>query len=233
MHITRYLNGDRIGETFRNFSQLQRRLSCQLLHRASEKCGSAWLAIQSTIMEHSVKKSSRIRSTTILCVRRGGRLAMGGDGQVTMGESVMKQKARKIRRLYNEKVMAGFAGSTADALSLFSRFEQKLEEYHGNLSRAVVELAKDWRTDRALRHLEALLLVADEKYTYLVSGNGDVIEPDDGIVAIGSGGPFALAAARALAKHTEMPAKEIVQEAMLLAGQICIFTNDQIVIEEI
>ena len=181
----------------------------------------------------SVKNPSRIRSTTILCVRRGGRLAMGGDGQVTMGESVMKQKARKIRRLYNEKVVAGFAGSTADALSLFSRFEQKLEEYHGNLSRAVVELAKDWRTDRALRHLEALLLVADEKNTYLVSGNGDVIEPDDGIVAIGSGGPYALAAARALAKHTEMPAKEIVQEAMLLAGQICIFTNDQIVIEEI
>jgi ATP-dependent HslUV protease subunit HslV len=132
-----------------------------------------------------------------------------------------------------EKVIAGFAGSTADALSLFSRFEQKLEEYHGNLNRAVVELAKDWRTDRALRHLEALLLVADDKYTYLVSGNGDVIEPDDGIVAIGSGGPFALAAARALAKHTEMPAKEIVQEAMLLASQICIFTNDQIVIEEI
>jgi ATP-dependent HslUV protease subunit HslV len=158
---------------------------------------------------------------------------MGGDGQVTMGESVMKQKARKIRRLFNEKVIAGFAGSTADALSLFSRFEQKLEEYHGNLSRAVVELAKDWRTDRALRHLEALLLVADEKNTYLLSGNGDVIEPDDGIVAIGSGGPYALAAARALIKHTEMPAREIVQEAMLIAGQICIFTNDQVVIEEI
>jgi ATP-dependent HslUV protease subunit HslV len=158
---------------------------------------------------------------------------MGGDGQVTMGESVMKQKARKIRRLFNEKVIAGFAGSTADALSLFSRFEQKLEEYHGNLSRAVVELAKDWRTDRALRHLEALLLVADEKNTYLLSGNGDVIEPDDGIVAIGSGGPYALAAARALVKHTEMSAKEVVQEAMLVAGQICIFTNDQIVIEEI
>jgi ATP-dependent HslUV protease subunit HslV len=158
---------------------------------------------------------------------------MGGDGQVTMGESVMKQKARKIRRLYNEKVLAGFAGSTADALSLFSRFEQKLDEYHGNLSRAVVELAKDWRTDRALRHLEALLLVADEKNTYLVSGNGDVIEPDDGIVAIGSGGSYALAAARALAKHTELSAREIVQEAMLLAAQICIFTNDQVVIEEL
>jgi ATP-dependent HslUV protease, peptidase subunit HslV len=181
----------------------------------------------------SVNKTARIRSTTILSVRRDGKLAMGGDGQVTMGESVMKSKARKIRRLFNEKVVAGFAGSTADALSLFSRFEQKLEEYHGNLSRSVVELAKDWRTDRALRHLEALLLVADTKNTYLLSGNGDVIEPDDGIVAIGSGGPYALAAARALLKHTEMPAKEIVQEAMLIAGQICIFTNDQIVIEEI
>jgi ATP-dependent HslUV protease subunit HslV len=158
---------------------------------------------------------------------------MGGDGQVTMGENIVKQKARKIRRLFNEKVLAGFAGSTADALSLFSRFEQKLEEYHGNLSRAVVELAKDWRTDRALRHLEALLLVADEKNTYLVSGNGDVIEPDDGIVAIGSGGPFALAAARALAKHTPMTAKEIVEEAMQLAGQICIFTNDQVTVEEL
>ena len=180
-----------------------------------------------------MNKAGRIRSTTILCVRRGGRMAMGGDGQVTMGESVMKQKARKIRRLYNDKVIAGFAGSTADALSLFSRFEQKLEEYHGNLNRAVVELAKEWRTDRALRHLEALLLVADEKSTYLVSGNGDVIEPDDGIVAIGSGGSFALAAARALLRHTEMSAREIVQESMLIAGQICIFTNDQVVIEEL
>ena len=181
----------------------------------------------------SADKAAKIRSTTILCVRRNGRMAMGGDGQVTMGENVVKQKARKIRRLYNEKVVAGFAGSTADALSLFSRFEQKLDEYHGNLNRAVVELAKDWRTDRALRHLEALLLVADDKYTYLVSGNGDVIEPDDGIVAIGSGGPYALAAARALAKHTEMSAKDVVKEAMLVAGEICIFTNDQVVIEEL
>lgn len=180
-----------------------------------------------------VKKRRQLRSTTILSVRREGRLAMGGDGQVTLGESVVKQKARKIRRLYSDKVLAGFAGTTADALSLFSRFEQKLEEYHGNLSRAVVELAKEWRTDRALRHLEALLLVADEKVTYLVSGNGDVIEPDDGIVAIGSGGPYALAAARALAKHTPMSARDIVQEAMALAGQICIFSNEQIVIEEL
>ncbi len=180
-----------------------------------------------------MKESALIRATTILSVRRGDRLAIGGDGQVTMGESVIKQKAKKIRRLYNDKILAGFAGSTADALSLFSRFEQKLEEFHGNLSRAVVELAKDWRTDRALRHLEALLLVADNKNTYLVSGNGDVIEPDDGIVAIGSGGPFALAAARALTKHTQLSAREIVQESMRLAGEICIFTNQEIVIEEL
>src|SRR5437763_6008486 len=182
---------------------------------------------------NSLTLGSTIRATTILSVRRGGHLAIGGDGQVTLGEGVIKHKARKIRRLYNDKILAGFAGSTADALSLFSRFEQKLEEYHGNLSRAVVELAKDWRTDRALRHLEALLLVADDKNTYLVSGNGDVIEPDDGIVAIGSGGPYALGAARALVKHTQMSARDIVQEAMLLAGQLCIYTNEQIMIEEL
>lgn len=158
---------------------------------------------------------------------------MGGDGQVTMGESIIKHKAKKIRRLYNNKVLAGFAGSTADAFSLFSRFETKLEEYHGNLSRAVVELAKDWRTDRALRHLEALLLVADKKATYLVSGTGDVIEPDDGIVGIGSGGPYAVSAARALLKHTKMTARDIVDEAMRIAGQICIFTNEQCTIEEL
>jgi ATP-dependent HslUV protease subunit HslV len=180
-----------------------------------------------------LSKGTRARSTTILSVRRDGHLAIAGDGQVTMGESVVKQKARKVRRLYGDKIVAGFAGSTADALSLFSRFEQKLEEYHGNLSRAVVELAKEWRTDRALRHLEALLLVADAKNTYLVSGTGDVIEPDDGIVAIGSGGAYALAAARALARHTSMSAREIAAEAMRLAGEICIFTNDQIAIEEL
>lgn len=180
-----------------------------------------------------MKKPVVLRGTTILCVRRDGCLAMGGDGQVTMGDNIVKQKARKLRRLYGDKVLAGFAGSTADALSLFSRFEQKLEEFHGNLSRAVVELAKDWRMDRALRHLEALLLVADEKNTYLVGGTGDVIEPDDGIAAIGSGGPPALAAARALSRHTSLSAKDIVREAMLVAGQICIFTNDQIMIEEL
>ena len=180
-----------------------------------------------------MEKSLRIRSTTILCVRRGETVCMAGDGQVSLGDNIVKQKARKIRRLYENKVLAGFAGATADALSLFARFEQKLEEYHGNLSRAAVELAKDWRTDRALRHLEALLLVADSKNTYLISGTGDVIEPDDGLVAIGSGGPYALAAARALAKHTSLSVREIVQEAMQVAGQMCIYTNDQIVIEEL
>jgi ATP-dependent HslUV protease, peptidase subunit HslV len=180
-----------------------------------------------------VSKSPRVRSTTILSVRRDNKLVMGGDGQVTMGEGVFKSKAKKIRRLYDDKILAGFAGSTADALSLFSRFEQKLEEYHGNLSRAVVELAKEWRTDRALRHLEALLLVADTKNTYLVSGNGDVIEPDDGVVAIGSGGPYAMAAARALMRKTSLSAHEIVKEAMQIAGEICIFTNDQVTIEEL
>jgi len=180
-----------------------------------------------------MSKTPEFHGTTILCVRRGNSLAMGSDGQVTMGESVVKQKARKLRRCFNDRVLAGFAGSTADAMSLFDRFDKKLEEYRGNLSRAVVELAKDWRTDRALRHLEALLLVADDKSTFLVSGTGDVIEPDDGIVAIGSGGAYALAAARALAKHTQLSAREIVLEAMLQAGQICIFTNDQIYIEEL
>lgn len=180
-----------------------------------------------------MSKKRGMHGTTILCVRRGSSLVMASDGQVTMGENIVKQKARKLRRCFNDRVLIGFAGSTADAMSLFDRFEKKLEEYHGNLNRAVVELAKDWRTDRALRHLEALLLVADAKSTFLVSGTGDVIEPDDGIVAIGSGGPYALAAARALAKHTQLSAREIVQEAMAQAGQICIFTNDQIYIEEL
>ena len=180
-----------------------------------------------------MEKSLAMRGTTIICVRRDDHVCMAGDGQVTLGENIVKQKARKIRRLYENKILAGFAGATADALSLFARFEQKLEEYHGNMSRAAVELAKDWRTDRALRHLEALLLVADSKNTYLISGNGDVIEPDDGLVAIGSGGPYALAAARALAKHTSLSVREIVQEAMQVAGQMCIYTNDQIVIEEL
>jgi ATP-dependent HslUV protease subunit HslV len=166
-------------------------------------------------------------------VRRDGKVAVAGDGQVTLGENVIKHTARKIRRLYNEQILAGFAGSTGDALALFSRFESKLEQFNGNLSRAAVELAKDWRTDRALRHLEALLLVADKKSTFLLSGNGDIIEPDDGIVAIGSGGPVAMAAAHALAKHTEFPARQIAEEAMAIAGKVCIYTNTNLTIEEL
>ncbi len=184
-------------------------------------------------MRKSTERGLSIHGTTILSVRLDGRLAMAGDGQITMGDGIVKHRARKIRRLFNRKILAGFAGSTADALSLFARFETKLDEYHGNISRAVVELAKDWRTDRVLRHLEALLLVADDKNTFLVSGNGDVIEPDDGIVAIGSGGPFALAAARVLAKHTKLDAKQIVEVAMAEAARLCVYTNDQVVIEEL
>jgi ATP-dependent HslUV protease subunit HslV len=175
----------------------------------------------------------RIHGTTVLCVRRDAKVVMAGDGQVTIGETVLKQTARKVRRLYEDKVLAGFAGSTADAFSLFTRFEGKLQEHHGNLARASVELAKDWRTDRSLRHLEAMLIVADTKGTFLLSGTGDIIEPDDGICAIGSGGPYALAAARALAQHTKLSAKEIAQEAMRLASEICIFTNNNFSVEEL
>ena len=176
---------------------------------------------------------TRIRSTTVLCVRRNDRVVMAADGQVTLGESVIKHTARKIRRLYQEKVLAGFAGSTADAFSLFSRFEAKLEQYAGNLGRSAVELAKDWRTDKMLRNLEALLVVADLHQTYLISGAGDVIEPDEGITAIGSGGSYALAAARALIQNTELSAREIAEKSLRIAGQICIYTNDQITIEEL
>ena len=174
-----------------------------------------------------------IHATTIICVRKKGRVAIASDGQVTLGDTVMKHGAKKLRRLYNEKILAGFAGSSADSFALFSRFESKLEQFHGNLSRAAVELAKDWRTDRALRHLEAVMIVADDKTTFLISGTGDLIEPDDGIVGIGSGGAFALAAARALNKYTELSAREIVQEAMQIAASICIYTNDKISIEEL
>lgn len=179
------------------------------------------------------KKSRKMRGTTVLCVRRDAKVVIAADGQVTMGDSVMKHNAKKIRRLFNDKILAGFAGSTADSLSLFTRFEAKLQEYHGNLPRAAVELAKEWRTDRSLRHLEALLVVADGKSTFLLSGNGDVFEPDDGICAIGSGGSYALAAARALLKHTKLSAKDIAQEAMRIAGEICIFTNANVTLEEL
>jgi ATP-dependent HslUV protease, peptidase subunit HslV len=174
-----------------------------------------------------------IRSTTVLSVRRNGNVVLAGDGQVTLGESVIKHSAKKIRRLYNDKIMAGFAGSTADAFTLFSRFEAKLEQYHGNLGRAAVELARDWRTDKFLRHLEALLLVCDKEQTYLLSGQGDVIEPDGAVAAIGSGGPYAQAAAQALAEHTQLSARHIAEEAMKIAGKMCIYTNDQVTIEEL
>lgn len=170
--------------------------------------------------------------TTILSVRRGGSVAMGGDGQVTVGSTVMKGNARKVRRLYGDKVLAGFAGGTADAFTLFERFEGKLEKY-GNLTRAAIELAKDWRTDRALRRLEALLCVADRQTSFVISGNGDVIEPEQSVMAIGSGGPFALAAARALAANTELSAREIVERSLGIAADICIYTNRNFVIDEL
>ncbi|MGH8198083.1 MAG: ATP-dependent protease subunit HslV [Steroidobacteraceae bacterium] len=171
-------------------------------------------------------------ATTILSVRRGGFVAMGGDGQVTVGNTVMKGNARKVRRLYDDKVLAGFAGGTADAFTLFERFEGKLEKY-GNLTRAAIELAKDWRTDRALRRLDALLCVADKQTSFVISGNGDVIEPEESVMAIGSGGPFALAAARALAANTELSAREIVERSLGIAAEICIYTNRNIVIDEL
>jgi len=174
-----------------------------------------------------------IRSTTVLCVRRNGIVVMAGDGQVTFGQEVLKSSARKLRRLYNEKILAGFAGSTADAFALFSRFESKLEQHSGNLARSVVELAKDWRTDRVLRHLEALLLVADLNNTYILSGSGDVIEPDEGVAAIGSGGPYAKAAASALMRNTALDARKIVEQAMAISGEICIYTNQIVTFEQL
>ena len=182
---------------------------------------------------HELLGEPMTRSTTVICVRHNGRLAMAGDGQVSLGQTVLKHTARKIRRLHKDKVLAGFAGATSDAFALFSRFENKLEEYRGNLGRAAIELAKDWRLDKALRQLEALLIVADKESAFLISGTGDVVEPDDGILAIGSGGPYALAAARALVSHTGLSAKDIALEAMRIASGICVYTNDQIGVEEL
>jgi ATP-dependent HslUV protease, peptidase subunit HslV len=172
-------------------------------------------------------------ATTIICVRHNGQVALAGDGQVTIGDIVVKQGAKKIRRLYNDKILAGFAGSAADAMALFSKFEAKLDEFRGNLKRASVELAKDWRTDRILRRLEALLIVADGENSYLISGSGDLIEPDDGILAIGSGGAYAMAAARAFRAHSNLSAKDICVEAMKIAATICIYTNSNILVEEL
>ena len=173
----------------------------------------------------------RIHATTVVCVRRDGAVAMAGDGQVTIGNTVMKHGAAKVRRMYHDKILAGFAGSAADAFALFSRFEAKLEEYRGNMERSVVELAKDWRMDKYLRQLQAMLIVANNEKAYLISGTGDLIQPDDGILAIGSGGSFALAAARALIKHTDMTAAEIAAESLRIAASICIYTNDNITVE--
>lgn len=175
----------------------------------------------------------QFRGTTILSVRRGKQVVIGGDGQVTLGNTVMKGNARKVRRLYKDKVIAGFAGGTADAFTLFERFESKLEMHQGHLVRAAVELAKDWRTDRILRRLEAVLAVADSKSSLIITGNGDVIEPEESLIAIGSGGPFAQAAARALMENTELSAKDIVQKALTIAGEICIYTNNHLTIEEL
>ncbi len=174
-----------------------------------------------------------MHATTILCVRKDGRVSIGGDGQVTMGQTVMKHNARKVRKLYNNTILAGFAGATADAFTLIEKFEGKIEEYHGNIARAAVELAKEWRTNKMLRQLEALLIVADKEHTFIISGTGDVIEPGDGIAAIGSGGAYAQAAAQALIKHSSLGAQEIVKEAMEIASRICIYTNSNIMIEEL
>jgi ATP-dependent HslUV protease, peptidase subunit HslV len=181
----------------------------------------------------TLERGETLHGTTILSVRHKSRVVMAGDGQVSMGQTVVKRGARKVRRLFDGKVLAGFAGGTADALTLFEKFEAKLEQYHGNLKRAAVELAKDWRSDRVLRRLEALLVVADREVSLLITGNGDVIEPDDGILAVGSGGNFALAAARALAAHSALDARGIAEEAMKQAAALCVYTNEAIVVEEL
>jgi len=175
----------------------------------------------------------RVRSTTVLLVRKDTNVALAGDGQVTLGETIMKASAKKVRRLYNDSILAGFAGATGDAFALLTRFESKLEQHHGNLERAAIELSKEWRTDKMLRHLEALLVVADNKSSFLLSGNGDVITPDEGVLAIGSGGSYALAAARALLKHTDLSARDIAVEALRISGDICIYSNQNIVVEEL
>ncbi|HEX8371097.1 MAG TPA: ATP-dependent protease subunit HslV [Pyrinomonadaceae bacterium] len=180
-----------------------------------------------------MNSQNSIRSTTVLLVRRDGKTAMAGDGQVTLGETVIKGNARKVRRIHNDKILVGFAGSTADAFALLTRFETKLEQYQGQLERSAIELGKDWRTDKILRNLEALLIVADAGGAFLISGKGDVIASDEGLLSVGSGSMFALAAARALMKHTELSAREIAEEALKIAGEICIYTNSNIVLEEI
>jgi len=206
---------------------------CALSLLGSLGCRKIALSAVIKMKDGRTVETEEIRGTTILAVRHKGKVAVAGDGQVTMGNTVMKQGARKVRKLYKDEVVAGFAGATADAFTLFEKFEGKLDQYHGNLPRAAVELTKEWRTDRILRRLEALLIVADREHTLVISGSGDVIEPDDGIAAIGSGGPYALAAARALVKYSSLEAKAIAEEAMRIASGICIYTNDQVMIEEL
>lgn len=180
-----------------------------------------------------MNSANSIRSTTVLLVQKNGQTAMAGDGQVTLGETIIKGNARKVRRIHNDKILVGFAGATADAFSLLTRFEAKIDQYQGQLERAAIELSKDWRTDKILRNLEALLIVADKENAFLISGKGDVISSDEGLLSVGSGSMFALAAARALIKHTELGAREIAEEALKIAGEICIYTNSNIVLEEI
>jgi ATP-dependent HslUV protease, peptidase subunit HslV len=189
--------------------------------------------IPAVIENPAASRAGRIRSTTVICVRRNGSVVMAADGQVTLGDHVLKHSAKKIRRLYQDRILAGFAGSTADAFALFKRFEAKLEQFSGNLNRAAVELATDWRTDKMLRNLEALLVVADVGQTLLISGSGDVIDPDEAIAAIGSGGSYATAAARALLENTSLSAREVATKSMKIAGEICIYTNDRVTVEEL
>ncbi len=193
----------------------------------------AFRALPGSLGERRDAGRSAVSATTIICARHKGRVAVAGDGQVSIGKTIVKAGAKKVRKVYHDRVLAGFAGAAADAFTLFERFEAKLEEYRGNLPRAAVELAKEWRTDRILRRLDALLAVADREHSFIISGTGEVIEPDDGIIGIGSGGPFALAAARALVTHSDLDAKQIVEEAMRIAAAICVYTNDQITVEEL
>jgi len=195
--------------------------------------GGALRDRQGWLRERLSVDRSTVRATTIIAVRHKGRVALAGDGQVSIGETIVKAGAKKVRKVYQDRVLAGFAGAAADAFTLFEKFEAKLEQYRGNLPRAAVELAKEWRTDRILRRLDALLAVADREHSFIISGTGEVIEPDDGIIGIGSGGPFALAAARALVAHSDLDAKQIVEEAMRVAAAICVYTNDQITVEEL
>ena len=181
----------------------------------------------------AMQQDSQFHGTTILCVRKDGKVALGGDGQVTLGNTVLKHNAKKIRKMYNDSVLAGFAGATADAFTLFEKFEEKIEAYRGNITRSAVELAKEWRTDKILRRLEALLIVADNEHSFIITGTGDVLEPEDGIAAIGSGGPYAHSAAKALVEHSGLEAGKIVSEAMKIASKICIYTNESILVEEL